>query len=347
MSSSSNQLFSLQTGTVLSFGELLLRISLDNEAKWLKTNQLPFYVGGAELNVATALAMWDIPSKYLTAMPDNELSHHIAADLTQKHINVADTIYWGERLGLYFLTQGTDLKSNGVIYDRAHSSFAALKPGMINWDKQFDDVSWFHFSAICPAINENVAAVCQEALIAAKKKGIRVSIDLNYRSKLWKYGRLPNEVVPQLADYCDLIMGNIWAAETMLNVPITPGFNGITDKDVYINQALKTSQFILRDFPNCSAVANTFRFTGQNKLTYYTTLYAANQFYLSTEHEADEIVDPIGSGDCFMAGLIYGFYRGLPPAELLAFATTAAFSHLFTQGDANGKTVEQIIGIMV
>jgi 2-dehydro-3-deoxygluconokinase len=347
MSSSPNQLFSPQTGTVLSFGELLLRISLDNEAKWLQTNQLPFYVGGAELNVATALAMWDIPSKYLTAMPDNDLSHQIAADLTKKNINIADIIYAGERLGLYFLTQGKDLKSNGVIYDRAHSSFASLKPGTINWDKQFEEVTWFHFSAICPAINENVAEVCHEALIAAKKKGIRVSIDLNYRSKLWKYGKQPHEVVPQLAEYCDLIMGNIWAAETMLGLPITVNFKGTTDKDAYLDQALRTSQSILQNFPNCSAVANTFRFTEQSKLTYYTTLYAANQFYISTEHEADEIVDPIGSGDCFMAGLIYGFYKGLPLEELLAFATTAAFGHLFTQGDANGKTVEQITGMMI
>jgi 2-dehydro-3-deoxygluconokinase len=347
MSPSPNQLLSPQTGTVLSFGELLLRISLDNEAKWLKTNQLPFYIGGAELNVATALAMWGIPSKYLTAMPNNDLSRHIAEDLTQKHINVADIIYRGERLGLYFLTQGTDLKSNGVIYDRAHSAFTGLKPGMINWNKQFEGVTWFHFSAICPAINENVAAVCMEALIAAKKKGMKVSIDLNYRSKLWKYGKQPNEVVPQLAEYCDLIMGNIWAAETMLNVPVTANFNGTTDKDAYIDQALKTSQAISQHFTNCSAVANTFRFTEQSKLTYYTTLFSADQLYLSTEHEADEIVDPIGSGDCFMAGLIYGFYKGLSPAELLAFATTAAFGHLFTQGDANGKTVEQITGMMV
>jgi 2-dehydro-3-deoxygluconokinase len=346
MSSLPNQLFSPQTGAVLSFGELLLRISLDNEAKWLQTNQLPFYVGGAELNVATALAMWGIPSKYLTAMPDNDLSHQIAADLSQKNINVADIIYSGKRLGLYFLTQGKDLKSNGVIYDRAHSSFASLKPGTVNWNKQLEGVTWFHFSAICPAINENIAEVCQEALIAAKKKGIKISIDLNYRSKLWKYGKQPHEVVPQLAEYCDLIMGNIWAAETMLGLPITANFKGTADKDAYLDQALRTSQSILQNFPNCNAVANTFRFTEQSKLTYYTTLYAADHFYISTEHEADEIVDPIGSGDCFMAGLIYGFYKGLPHNELLEFATTAAFGHLFTQGDANGKTVDLIMGMM-
>src|SRR4051812_1724674 len=155
------------TGTVLSFGELMLRISPDDSGKWLTENLFPFYIAGAELNAATALALWDIPSKYITALPDNGMCRQIVNFLEQQNIDMSPVIYQGSRLGLYFLTRGRDLKNDALIYDRSHSAFSELKPGTIDWDKQFEGVSWFHFSAICPAINQNIADVCIEALEVA------------------------------------------------------------------------------------------------------------------------------------------------------------------------------------
>ena len=329
-------------GSILSFGELLLRICPDANGDWLKVNQLPFHVGGAELNVASALALWGLPSKYFTALPQNNLSAQITRYLDDKKIDASTIHYAGERIGLYFLTPGLDLKHGALIYDRANSAFASLKTGVIDWDDVLDGVSWFHFSAICPAINQNVADVCAEVLEAAVKKNITISVDLNYRSKLWKYGKSPLEVMPGLVEHCDLIMGNVWAAEIMLGIPVVPNVHEAGLKSVYLEEAKKTSENIQGKFPKCKIIANTFRFDNVKDIKYYTTLYYNNQFYSSNEYETSNVIDKVGSGDCFMAGLIYGFYKNLEPLETLEFATAAAFEKLFIIGDATLQNVEQI-----
>ncbi|MEO6632838.1 MAG: sugar kinase [Mucilaginibacter sp.] len=331
-----------QTGKILSFGELLLRITPDAGGEWLAENQLPVYVGGAELNVATALALWDLPSSYFTALPGNGLSAQIIKHLTDKKIDTTPIFYGDGRLGLYFLTSGQDLKHDALIYDRAGSAFANLKPGLIDWDKVLKDVSWLHFSAICPAINQNVADVCLEVLEAASKKEITISLDLNYRSKLWKYGKNPVEVMPQLAKYCDLIMGNVWAAESMLGIPVEPNIHESGQKSIYLKEALHTSESIMQQYPKCKAVANTFRFDSSADINYYTTLYTGGHFYSSKEYQSGKVVDKVGSGDCFMAGIIYGFYNQTSLAETLEFATAAAFEQLFVKSDATDKTVDHI-----
>jgi len=329
-------------GSVLSFGELLIRLCPDAAGDWLNTNQLPFYIGGAELNVANALALWSVPVKYLTALPKNGLSAQIIKYLEQKGIDTSSVQYGDGRIGLYFLTTGQDLKHNALIYDRAGSAFANIKPGTIDWDEVLKDVSWFHFSAICPAIGQNVADVCKEALQAAKKKGITTSVDLNYRAKLWQYGKTPTEIMPGLVEHCDVVMGNIWAAETMLGIKTMPGIHEVGGRDIYQDESAKTSKHIFERFPKCKAVANTFRFDTTNDIKYYTTLYIDNQLYNSGEYETRQVADKAGSGDCFMAGLIYGFYNKLPAAEILEYATAAAFEKLFIKGDATTRTVAEI-----
>jgi len=337
---------SLQTGskgTVLTFGELLLRISPDEGGEWLKENLFPFYIAGAELNVATALALWGVPSKYITALPDNGMSKQIVEFLERKGIDMSSVMYQGSRLGLYFLTKGRDLKNDALIYDRAHSSFSELKPGIIDWDKQFEGVSWFHFSAICPALNQNIADVCEEALEAASQRNITISIDLNYRSKLWQYGKAPQQVMPGLVKYCDVIMGNVWAVDQMLGIPVTPDIHESGQRSIYLKEALKTSEEISRQYPKCKAVANTFRFDAKTGIDYYTALFTDDQFYTSNEYGASQIINKVGSGDCFMAGLIYGFYNGSDPEQTLEFATAAAFEKLFIESDTTNNTVNEIL----
>ena len=327
---------------VLSFGELLLRICPDAGGQWLQDNQLPFYVGGAEANVATALAQWDLPSAYLTALPQNFLSEQLVGYLQSRGVQTDATVYQGERIGLYYLPKGKDLKNAGVIYDRAHSAFADLKPGTIAWDEVFAGVSWFHFSAICPAINQDVADVCAEALKAAAQMNITISLDLNYRAKLWKYGKNPVEVMPLLAQYCDLIMGNIWAAHNMLGIGLDEQLISSLDKQHLLEQALRSSEEIIRQFPRCKVVANTFRFDYKQGIRYFTTLYTDGELHQSQEYLLDQILDKVGSGDCFMAGLIYGFYHKREPADTLAFATAAAVNKLFILSDATTSTVADI-----
>jgi len=318
--------------------------SLNKE--WLQQSSMAVYLGGAELNVATALAKWGIPVKYFSALPDNYLSNEICEELASKHIDVSPIEFSGSRIGSYILAQGTDLKHGGVIYDRAHSSFSELKPGVIDWDEKLDDVSWFHFSAICPALSQQAADVCEEVLQAASKKHITISVDLNYRPKLWQYGKKPVEIMPKLVQYADIIMGNVWAEETMLGIPVTPDMHESGQQSIYLKEGLYSSERIMDAYPRCRAVANTFRFDAGKGVEYYTSLYTGNRFYHSPTYTTETVVDKVGSGDCFMAGLIYGFYNKQDPQQLLDFATAAAFEKLFIEGDATTKTIDQIYNTM-
>jgi 2-dehydro-3-deoxygluconokinase len=325
---------------VLCYGELLLRMSPDTENHWLHNNSMPVFVGGAELNAATALAMWQQPVSYFTALPENYLSRQILKELDKKNINTSPVYFHGERIGLYYLAQGLDLKNAGVIYDRANSAFANLKTGMVNWDEVLKHVNWFHFSAICPAISADAAAVCLEAVKAATARKIMVSVDLNFRAKLWQYGKHPVDIMPALAEHCDLIMGNVWAAENMLGITIDPGMK--REKPSFLIQSEKTSAAIMNAFPKCRQVANTFRFDENGSINYYATLYRDQQLLVSKEHQTDHVVDKIGSGDCFMAGLIYGNVNGYTPQETIDFSAAAAFNKLFIKGDATTATVDEI-----
>lgn len=333
-------------GKVLSFGEILLRICPDLSQDWIGTHALPFYIGGAELNVASALALWGVPSAYVSAMPSNDITLAILTYLKKKNIVVDAMLLQGDRLGLYYLPKGKDVKNAGVIYDRAGSSFANLQRRDLDWDTIFKDVSWFHFSAICPAISQELADICLEALQEAARRHIFVSLDLNYRSKLWKYGRHPIEVMPALTTYADLIMGNVWAAQSMLGTPLHAGLQEMRPtypQTLLLEQANETSQALIAQFERCKFVANTFRFDYMDKgIHYFTTLFGDDQLLVSREYVAEEIVDRVGSGDCFMAGLIYGMYQEIGLRKTLDFATAAAFDKLFIASDATESLVTDI-----
>ncbi len=325
---------------VLCFGELLLRISPAGEENEHSDNQpMLLYMGGAEANVATALAGWEIPVKYCTVLPDNFMSKHVIDYLEYRGIYTSSILLAGDRIGIYFLERGADLKGK-MVYDRERSSFSQITTGMIDWDKVFRDVSWFDFTAISPALNQNVADVCLEAVEAASRKGITISLDLNYRSRLWKYGKSPTDIMPKLASYCDVIMGNIWSANALLGIPVDENIHDKKSKEAYLAHSEQTAKAIVAQFPKCKVVANTFRFDStQNNIRYYTCLWADNQHYFSPEYSCEGVVDRSGSGDCFMAGLIYGLYNQQPPQEVLNYATAAAFGKLQELGDATGQDV--------
>ncbi|MGV3510315.1 MAG: sugar kinase [Sphingobacteriaceae bacterium] len=323
---------------VLCFGELLLRVSpaSDEEAE---KHPFTLYMGGAEANTATALAGWNVPVKYCTVLPDNFMSDYIVNYLEYRGIFTSSIHRAGKRVGVYYLDRGADLKSS-VVYDREGSSFSDLKRGVIDWDKVLRDVSWFNFTAISPALNANVAEVCLEALEAATRKNIPISLDLNYRSRLWKYGKEPLEVMPELAEHCDLIMGNIWAANTLLNTPIDNNIHQKGKTEDYLQHALATSEEIIKRFPKCKHVANTFRFDeDSDNLLYYTSLYTGGKQYNSEQFRTKGVIDRSGSGDCFMAGLIYGFYNNHASQDIVNYATAAAFGKLQEQGDSTRQDI--------
>lgn len=327
---------------ICCFGEILMRVSPPEN--WTDTNRLQVYIGGAEANVATALSNWNIPVKYCTAMPDNYVARDVEGYLQQKGIDTSAIAWQGDRIGLYYMHQGADLKHSGVIYDRFYSSFYDLKPGDINWDEVLEDVSWFHFTAISPALNETAVAVCREALEAAQRKGITISVDLNYRARLWQYGKAPATVMPELVQYCDVIMGNIWAANTLLGISLDKTVEQIDRKESYLEHAVKTSEEIQQKFPKCSTIAHTFRFDeAPTGIKYYAALYQGKTLYCSPQFQSQQITDKAGSGDCFMAGLIYGLEQDHMAQRIIDFAAAAAFGKLSETGDASSQTIEDVL----
>lgn len=329
---------------VLCFGELLLRIGLDSDGLWLERKSVPLFIGGAEANVATALSKWEIPASYLTVLPDNILGKQLIKHLHTKGIDTTKVLFRGDRVGLYYLGMGQDVKNTSVVYDRAHSSFSALQPGVINWKEVFRDVSWFHFSAISPALNGALADVCLEGLQIAQQLGIYISVDLNYRSSLWSGQRDPRETMLPLVHYCDLIMGNLWSIDKLLGIRVNDLNTNSYFAEEYVRFAFETGLELFKAFPKCKAVAKTFRFDGSDHdLIYFSTFHARSEDILvSKKYTASMKAEKVGSGDCFMAGLIYGSRRNFPAKTTLEFATAAAFNKLFIHGDTTGQTAEEI-----
>ncbi len=329
---------------VLCFGEILLRLSPAANGQWLEQNQLPVFMGGAELNAATALAVWGHPVKYFTAMPDNALSKDIAGYLAKKNIDTSSVHYSGNRIGLYFLQQGTDMKNAGTVFDRSGSSFATLSTGVVDWDEVLSDVQWFHFSAIAPAVSASAAELCLEVLKAASAKGVTISVDLNYRALLWKYGKQPAEVMKTLLPYCNLVMGNIWAANTLLGIELD---QPLIDMEDYEAHAAKTAGTIMQQYPACKKVANTFRFDEGAGIRYFAILNDALTQVRSKTFRTATVIDKVGSGDCFMAGLIHAALSSYSATETINYAAAAAFGKLQEKGDTTSNTVSHIQNIIV
>ncbi len=328
---------------ICCFGELLLRMSPALNGQWIHEAAMPVYIGGSELNVANALAAWQQSVKYVTALPKNSLSNEIFEELTKKKIDTSSICFTGDRIGIYFLPQGTELKHVSVIYDRAHSSFASLKRGMLDWENILNDVSWLHFSAISPAVNGDTANVCEEALIAASKKNIPISMDLNYRAKLWQYGKNPVEVMPALVEHCDVIMGNIWSANNLLGIHTDENIHNKKHKEAYLQHATETANSIMRQFKKCNIVANTFRFNLNDGVHYFAALNRKNEQYVSKEFYIKNVIDKVGTGDCFMAGLIYGLCNHFSFQKTVDFAAAAATGKMLEIGDATKQTAEDVI----
>jgi 2-dehydro-3-deoxygluconokinase len=316
---------------VISFGEILLRLS----PEWGK-HSAAMYVGGAEANVAAALAHWGTPVTYISRVPDNGVGMQVLAQLEEIGVATDRMLKGGDRVGIYYLEQGKDLKNAGVVYDRKYSSFSQLQPGTVDWDSLLGDAEWFHWSALTPALNEDAAIICKEVLEAAKRKGLTISTDLNYRSKLWQYGKQPFAVMPALVEYCDVIMGNIWAAHQMLDTKLDTVALENATKETYLEQASIVAKEITEKYPRCNRVAFTFRFSDAPAHNlYYATWYDANGLVVSKQYETNEVVDRVGSGDSFMAGLIHAQLEGMNAQQTISFAAAAAWSKLFLKGDFN------------
>ncbi|MFX1477500.1 MAG: PfkB family carbohydrate kinase [Promethearchaeota archaeon] len=330
---------------VITFGEIMLRLSPPNFKRFTQARSFNVIYGGAEANVAVSLANYGIPVSYVTRIPNNDIGDACIQFLKQYGVNTDNIIRGGERLGIYFLEEGITTRSSKVIYDRANSSFATAGKGVFNWDKIFEGAIWFHFTGISPAISQNLADLCLEAVKVAKSKNIKISIDLNYRSKLWKYGKKPRDIMSNLLNYCDFVIGNEEDADKVLSIkaPDTEITSGELDPSKYRFVVEK----IVEQYPNIKIVAITLR--GSKSASHNTwsgILYNGKQLFISPIYDIKYIVDRVGAGDSFAGGLIYGFLTCNDLQKILSFAVAASCLKHTIVGDFNLVSVDEVLKLM-
>lgn len=330
---------------VITFGEVMLRLSSPRNERFLQSPGFEAVFGGGEANVAVSLANYGIPVCFITRLPNNDIAKACVQELWGLGVDTGNIVYGGERMGIYFLENGAVSRASKVIYDRSHSSIAEIKPGMIDWDMVFDGAGWFHWTGITPAISQSAADVCYEAIKVANAKGITVSTDLNYRKNLWKYGVTASEMMPKLAEGCDIILGNEEDAEKALG--IRPEGVDVTQGHVDAEAYRSVSQQIMKKFPRCKKVITTLRGSvSANHNTWSGVLYDGKTLFKAADYNITHIVDRVGGGDSFMGGLIYGLLSYDSDQKALDFAVAASCLKHTIHGDYNRVSVEEVEKLM-
>ncbi len=317
------------TKKIVTFGEVMMRLSTPLHQRFTQANQLEINYGGSEANVAVSLSHFGVSTEHVTCLPQNDFGAAAKAHLQAHGVITTNTLLQEGRLGLYFLEQGAAQRSSKIVYDRFDSAFANLDPAHFNWDEIFEDASWFHWCGITPAISQQAADACADAVRTARKLGIPISADINYRRNLWQYGKKVIEVMPALIAESDIVIGGLTDFENCI---------GIRESD-FINGCKNVQQL----FPSISKIANTERtsiHSTHNKIS--ALLWDGHELLLSKQYELSDIVDRIGSGDAFMAGLIYGWAQKLSDVDTLEFAIAACALKHTVHGDVNTVSVKEV-----
>jgi 2-dehydro-3-deoxygluconokinase len=331
---------------VVTFGEVMLRLSTPGFERFGQSNMLNATYGGGEANVAVSLANYAIPVSFVSRLPKNDIALACIKELRGLGVDTSQIIFGGDRMGIYFLETGAVSRASKVIYDRAHSSIAEIKPGMIDWDKLLQGANWFHWTGITPAISQGAADVCLEAIKVANKKGITVSTDLNFRKNLWKYGKTADELMPVLVEGCDIILGN--EEDAAMALGIHPEGVDVTAGHVEADAYLSVSQQIMKRFPRCKKVITTLRGSlSANHNSWSGVLYDGKTLYEAPTYQITHIVDRVGGGDSFMGGLIYGLLSWPDnPQKALNFAVAASCLKHTIPGDYNRVSVDEVEKLM-
>jgi 2-dehydro-3-deoxygluconokinase len=323
---------------VVTFGEIMLRLSTERHLRFSQAKAFGASYGGGEFNVAVSLANYGVNTAFITRLPENEIGGCAVKEMRKMNVESKNIIYGGERLGIYFLETGAGTRGSNVVYDRAHSSMATIEKGMIDWEKVLEGANWFHWSGITAAISESAAQACLEAIKVAHKLGLTISCDLNYRSKLWQYGKNPSEVMPELLQYCNVILGDIDTAYFMLGkAKVNPNY-----QDEKSLPVLYTKLFEL--CPNLKIVATTLRYSvSASHQRIGGILFDGKTIYQAAVKEVTPVVDRVGSGDAFMGGLIYGLLEYPNNNQrALDFAVAACCLKHTIAGDYNLVTLKEV-----
>jgi 2-dehydro-3-deoxygluconokinase len=330
---------------IVTFGEIMLRLAPPDHLRFTQVHSFDVIYGGGEANVAVSVANFGLPVEYVTRLPKNDIGDACLNFIRQYGVGTGHIVRGGERLGIYFLEHGAVQRGSKVIYDRANSALATVKPGMINWEAAFTGAGWFHWTGITPAISEGAAEVCLEAVKKAKEMGVTVSCDLNYRSKLWKWGKKPGEVMEELVKHSDVAIGNEEDAEKVFGIhaPEADVTQGNVEADAYVSVCNQLNE----RFPNLHSIAITLR--GSRSASHNTwggVLWHEGDVFVSPVYDITHIVDRVGGGDSFMGGLIYGLLTYESQQDALNFAVAASCLKHTVMGDFNLVTVDEVEKMM-
>ena len=323
---------------VITFGELMLRLAPEGYLRFVQSDKYEATFGGAEANVAVSLANYGLHAAFVSKLPTHEIGQAAVNSLRKFGVDTSLVVRGGERVGIYYCEKGASQRPSKVVYDRAYAAIAMAARSDFDWDKIFDGAEWFHFTGITPALSDEMAVICEDACRAAKERGITISCDLNYRKKLWSKAKA-GEVMGKLCQYIDYCIANEEDAKDVFGIEAdnTDIYGGKLDRDGYISVAKK-----LTDRFGFKGVAITLRESkSANDNDWSAMLYTNGQAYFSKKYSM-HIVDRVGGGDSFGAGLIYSLVNGFEAQRTIEFAVAASCLKHTIEGDYNMVSVAEV-----
>ena len=327
-----------------AFGEIMLRLASPGFERLLQSPILSATFGGGEANVLVSLAALGLRARYISALPKNEIGLAALAQLKGFGIDTDHIVMTpGARMGIYFIEKGANQRPSRVIYDRMPSAIAEIEPGAVDWDKGLADCGWFHVTGITPALSKSAADAAKTAVLTAKKRGLTVSIDLNFRSKLWKWGKTAPEVMGDLVTFADVIVANEEDCQKALGigVEVDPG-SGVIDRSRYE----RLTGEVLSRYPNVKLIAITLRESVSASHNRWSAVASdGKETLFSRKYDITHVVDRVGSGDAFAAGLIYGLSNLADLGRALEFAAAASCLAHSIEGDFNRSTLEEVMSL--
>lgn len=325
-------------GKIVTFGEIMLRLAPNGYYRFFQNDQLQATFGGGEANVAVSLANFGLDVSFVTKLPTHAIGQAAVNSLRYFGVDTNDIIRGGDRVGIYYLEKGASQRGSVCIYDRAGSAIQKAKKEDFNWDKIFEGAEWFHFTGITPALGENLVEICKDACIAAKKHGVKVSCDLNYRGKLWTREQA-RAAMSELCKYVDVCISNEEDAKDVFGIEAenTDIYGGKLNKEGYKSVAKQ-----LADKFGFEKVAITLRTSiSASDNDWAAMLYDGKDYCFSKEYHL-RIVDRVGGGDSFGAGLIYSLVSGKNTQEAVEFAVAASALKHSVEGDFNRVSVAEV-----
>ena len=323
---------------VVTFGEIMLRLAPNGYNRFFQNDQLLATFGGGEANVAVSLANFGMDVDYVTKLPDNAIGQGAINNLRSFGVGVSNIVRGGDRIGIYYLEKGASQRGSVCSYDRAHSAIQEAALDDFDWDKIFEDASWFHFTGSTPALGENLVKICENACTAAKRRGIKISCDLNYRKKLWTKEEA-NKAMTKLCRYVDVCIANEEDAKDVFGIEAGKSdvYAGELDKEGYKSVASQ-----LKEKFDFEKVAITLRTSiSANDNDWEAMLYDGDNYYFSKKYHL-HIVDRVGGGDSFGAGLIYSILNNKDMQQTIEFAVAASALKHSIEGDFNRVSVEEV-----